>query len=605
MRLALASLIPTLAFLCACADEPPPVSPAPPLASAAPAAPAPAAPSWDVVLYRTSIEEGIEALLVADPVWATATGEHRFDDQLPDLTPSGQTKIAADFQARAQGLRALAANVPADASPADGAGTDHPALDARLLADHLEAWAFEATSFRPLERDPSRVLTIIGESLTALTDHEYAPKHARIDALATRLAHVPALLDIARARLKQPSHAALENLGIVAKGLAAMLRGGAVDEWKEGLSADAPLQARVGAGAKAAAAAIDAYTTAVQKDFPLASAKDTVLGAATWSELARLREGAAESPAEIRAMGEKELARLLGELDALVAQSGRPKETRAAFFARLEKETPPADGVLAEYRAVEKRVEGWMHDRAVVTVPWEKVSLVVVPTPPYQRGVSFASMNTAGPLDQISDARLEVNEPEPSMPAARRAALLRFNALVAVDLVALHEGFPGHYLQSLFDRAAPSKLRKIGWTASFGEGWAHYCEQMAFENGYPATDPVRMHAFYLRMALQRAARVVVDVGENDGSLSLEDGAKFLEKNAMLAPEAAKIEARRAVVWPAGMFVYTYGKLAILRMRDTVRAREGASFDLRRFHDHLLAGGAMPVKTAGQVAFGLE
>jgi uncharacterized protein (DUF885 family) len=191
------------------------------------------------------------------------------------------------------------------------------------------------------------------------------------------------------------------------------------------------------------------------------------------------------------------------------------------------------------------------------------------------------------------------------MPAARRAALLRFNALGAVDLVTLHEGFPGHYLQSLYDRAAPSKLRKIAWTASFGEGWAHYCEQMAFENGYPATDPVRMHAFYLRMALQRAARVVVDVGENDGSLSLEDGAKFLEKNAMLAPEAAKIEARRAVVSPAGMFVYTYGKLAILRMRDAVKAKEGASFDLKRFHDRLLAAGAMPVKAAGKVAFGLE
>jgi uncharacterized protein (DUF885 family) len=88
-------------------------------------------------------------------------------------------------------------------------------------------------------------------------------------------------------------------------------------------------------------------------------------------------------------------------------------------------------------------------------------------------------------------------------------------------------------------------------------------------------------------------------------MSVADGAKFMVKNAMLAPQAATIEARRAVVWPAGMFTYTYGKLSILRMRDAVKAREGEGFDLRRFHDRLLSVGAMPVGMAGKVAFGLE
>jgi len=153
----------------------------------------------------------------------------------------------------------------------------------------------------------------------------------------------------------------------------------------------------------------------------------------------------------------------------------------------------------------------------VATVPWDKASLVVVPTPPHQRGTSFASMNVAGVLEpSISDARLEVNEPQASMPADRRSALLRFNAHGAIDLVVLHEGLPGHYLQLLFARAVSSKVRKVLWTSTFGEGWAHYCEQMAFENGYPSGDPARMHAFYLRMALQRAARVVVDVGRTMG-----------------------------------------------------------------------------------------
>jgi len=308
-------------------------------------------------------------------------------------------------------------------------------------------------------------------------------------------------------------------------------------------------------------------------------------------------------------MGEKEIVRLDAELDALIAQEdeapGKPHETRKTFFDRLQKDTPKMDGVLDEYRASEKRVEAWMHEHPVVDVPWEKVQLVIVPTPPHARGTSFASMNAAGALDSVSDARFQVTEPDATMPLAQRTGLLHFHALGAIDIIGVHETIPGHYLQYLFIRDVPSKVRKVTWASTLGEGWAHYCEQMVVENGFGGSDPVRTHAYYLRMALQRAARVVIDVAENDGSMTLAQGAKFMEDNAMLAPASAKIEARRAVVGPANMFTYTYGKLKILAMRDAVKAKEGSAFDLRKFHDRLLAVGGMPVGTAREVAFGDE
>jgi uncharacterized protein (DUF885 family) len=122
--------------------------------------------------------------------------------------------------------------------------------------------------------------------------------------------------------------------------------------------------------------------------------------------------------------------------------------------------------------------------------------------------------------------------------------------------------------------------------------------------GYASPDPTRARAFYLRSALQRAARVVVDVAENDGSMTVEQAARFLEDNALLAPATAEIEARRAVVWPANMFSYTYGKLSILKLREKVRAREKDGFDLARFHDRFLAIGAIPVRYIGPAAFGV-
>src|SRR5262249_13701745 len=161
-------------------------TPAPAVPPAAVASPTPtpasseggavAAPSWDAVSYRTAINEGVEAVFLADPLFATEGGDHPLDEQLPHLRATAQLKIAADLVARAQGLRAVATSVPVDAAPED-AGTDHPALDARLLAGRLEGIAYLASTFRPLERDPSEALSVVGRAIASITNHEYAPKH--------------------------------------------------------------------------------------------------------------------------------------------------------------------------------------------------------------------------------------------------------------------------------------------------------------------------------------------------------------------------------------------------------------------------------------------
>jgi uncharacterized protein (DUF885 family) len=608
-RVALAGL--SFAFLVACGHEAaPPASTAaaPPTAStvSAVSAAGPGAPSattWDAAKYRATIDEALEAMFVANPVWATRVGEHRFDEQWPDLSADAQAKIAADFHVRGEGLRAVAKSVPQVALVTD-AGTDRPALDAEVLAERLEALSYQLSVLRALERDPSSALGVIGSGVTGLVDHDYAPKHTRMNALATRLSRVPALLTTARARLVKPSRAGLENLAIVAKGLSGMLRGAIANEAPKDVGDDAPLRDRLKKGATDAAAAIESYAAEVAKAYPVTAATDEPIGAEKWGNLARLGEGVTESPSEVRKMGEAELLRLQGELDALLAQSGKKGETRAAFYKRLESDTPEADKVLDAYRSANKGVEEWMHSHPFVTVPWDKAKLEIVPTPPHMRGISFASMNVAGMLEPvISDARFEVNAPEPSTPKERQAALLHFHAHGAIEMVSVHEAIPGHYLQYLFARQTPSKVRKITGASTFTEGWAHYCEQAILEAGYTGPDAARTRAFYLRMALQRAVRVVVDVAENDGSMTVEQGAKFLADNAMLAPEAAKIEARRAVVWPANMFSYTYGKLTILKLREEAKAREGAAFDLVKFHDRLLSVGFMPIKYVGAVAFG--
>jgi uncharacterized protein (DUF885 family) len=615
-RLLLLAAWMTACFACGGGDEdlvpPQTPEPAPPSTAAAQPARAP----WPKDEYRKVIADGIETLLVTDPVEASQLGDHRFDTLWSDISEAGEKNIVLQLQQRASELRAIAEQVPNEVTGAEIAeiGTDYPALDATVLADRFEARAYEKTTLARLEADPSEVVELIGQGMTSLTSHDYAPMHARYTALATRLETVPDLLKTARGRLKKCTRAGFENLGIVAAGLSRALRSEIAKQDPAQLDNDKALVDKLKEVSGAAAAAIDAYVEDVKKSFPAKTLDSTPIGAEAWATIARLKEGVSESPQEVRQMGESELLRLTRELDDLMDASSRaphgggahsPKD-RAAFVHTMASNTLPDDKILAQYRYVNQGVEQWLKSHAFATVPWDRAKLAVVQTPPHQRGISFASMNEAGPLEPTaSDAHFEVNIPDPAMSPPQQAALRAFHSLGAIDLVSIHEALPGHYLQGLHQRQSPSKVRKVVWASTMGEGWAHYCEQAVLDAGYTGDDAERTRAFYIRMALQRAARVVIDVGENDGTLSFEDGAKLMEERALLPAEASRIEARRALVHPVNMFTYTYGKLSILRMRKAVEAREQARFDLTAFHDRLLRLGAIPIRYVSKVAFGVD
>jgi uncharacterized protein (DUF885 family) len=609
----------SLASLAACGDTtPPPVAPTPPptTASAAPVAttpaeptPPPPSPGQDAGLYRTAINEAIESYLSRSPVTATAAGDHRFDDAWPDITKEGEAQTVSDFRVRADGLREIAKVSPETVQDARIAefGTDRPALDARVLANKLAGEAEYVVAVRPYEKDPSAVLMMIGYGMDRILAHPYAPLQTRMDAISSRLGKIPTLLATARGRLDKPRKAGLENAEMVAKGLIMLLKSDVTKVDPKTIGGDAALATRLRKNAEEAARAIDAYAKDVAKTFPSDKADEQPIGAEAWGRVAALTEGVTESPAEVKKMGEDEIVRLQGELDALMKTTGKPGETRQAFLKRMETDQPKPETVLSEYKASAARVEGWLKKTPFVTVPWDKAKLEVVETPPHMRGITFASMNVAGPLDEISDARFEVNVPNAQMPKPRMNALLSFHARGALDGVSVHEGLPGHYLQALVMRSSPSKVRKLVWTSTSGEGWAHYCEEASLLQELPAAggDKARAMAFYLRFALQRATRVVVDVGEADGTLTLAAAAKRLETDGLLAPDAARMEARRGMVRPVNMFTYTYGKIAIKKLRDAVKAKEGSAFTPLSFHDRFLSMGAIPVKETANAAFGMR
>jgi uncharacterized protein (DUF885 family) len=126
----------------------------------------------------------------------------------------------------------------------------------------------------------------------------------------------------------------------------------------------------------------------------------------------------------------------------------------------------------------------------------------------------------------------------------------------------------------------------------FVEGWALYCEEMMYETGYYPDAQTRL--MQLAMQLWRACRVVIDVSLHDGTMSFDDAVNLLVDTAKLERVNAEAEVRRYTQSPTQPMSYIIGKIEILRLRDDYRKQQGAAYNLKEFHDHLLSYGSIPI-----------
>jgi uncharacterized protein (DUF885 family) len=148
-----------------------------------------------------------------------------------------------------------------------------------------------------------------------------------------------------------------------------------------------------------------------------------------------------------------------------------------------------------------------------------------------------------------------------------------------------------------------SQARRMQSNGAYLEGWAHYCEEMMLDAGWgaqkKADTPDHAHAAdrlrlaQLADALLRAARYVVAIKMHTQGMSLEDAQRFFEREGFQSHEVAIIESRRGAGDPL-FFHYTWGKLELKRLAEELRARWGAGFTLRRFHDAVLGEGPVPL-----------
>jgi uncharacterized protein (DUF885 family) len=302
-------------------------------------------------------------------------------------------------------------------------------------------------------------------------------------------------------------------------------------------------------------------------------------GAAWYGFLVRSATTTALSPAEIHAIGLREVARIRAGMAAVIPRTGfRGGVDKFLPFARSDRRlfyTDP-EKLLARYRKALSRAQAKL-PKVVASVP--------------RAGIAVKPMHGAGPGQPA--AYYEAGNEDRSAALVVNVAQLAARPIWQVDSIALHEAVPGHHLQvaraHMLDLPA---FRRHGWFDAYGEGWATYAEGLGPQLGF-FEDPFSRFG-QLNEEMLRAARLVVDTGIHAMGWSRRQAIDYLNAhtaNALLDNEA---EVDRYIAQPAGALGYKIGQLRIAALRENAQAALGQRFDQRRFHDAVLGGGALPL-----------
>ena len=289
------------------------------------------------------------------------------------------------------------------------------------------------------------------------------------------------------------------------------------------------------------------------------------------------------TPDRIHALGLREVARIRAEMDDVIRQTGFRGDFRAFLeFLRTDEQfyakTPEALLERAAWLAkdIDGRLPGYFGK-----LPRQPYSVEPVPAeiaPNYTTG-----RYVGAPLDAPRGGQYWVN-----------TYALDKRPLYALPALTLHEAVPGHHLQIALAReneTAP-EFRKQFYPHAYGEGWALYAEKLGVEMGVyetPYDDFGR-----LSYEMWRACRLVIDTGLHAKGWTRQQAVDYLAANTALSLHNVRTEIDRYIAWPGQALSYKMGELTIWELRAQAERELGDDFDLRAFHDAVLANGGLPL-----------
>lgn len=511
----------------------------------------------------------------ARPVHATELGLHEYDDRLPAMDRAGVQQRIDEL------LDWLAQLEDIPFTHLEGADRyEYGILEYALRSELLE---LEET--RSWVRDPRLYTATIASGIGAVAERAYAPVPERAASLVARMDAAHDVLEAARENLTAPPELWTELAIRDTRGLIEFLETD-LSAMLAAQGGDAALPGGLRAARDRLVRTLREHVAWLESDLLPRSNGDFRLGRYLFERKLQYEEHVALSVTQLDQLNERAIEVYRARVDSVAAEIDPDRSPRAIMDSLIH-EHPEPDELIETAREMMEAARDWVARSGVVPLLDDELP-IVRETPPYARG-GFASMDAPGPFETGSaEAFYNITNVLPEWTEEQKQEHLTYFNYPGLLGVTVHETFPGHYVQLMYEREVESHLRRVFTPRSFVEGWAHYVEEMVLDAGFAENDPA-IRLGQLRRALQRHARWYAGLHLHAFDAPMDEVVQRFMEVAYFEEFPARREVIRATYDPTYLY-YALGRMQIKELRADYQAyllEEGETFNLADFHDELL------------------
>lgn len=539
-------------------------------------------------------KDHLEEVFQLRPLDATQLGDHRFDHRLDDISVSARRAWLDQNRRR---LESLSKQIKvSDLS-------DSGKIDFEIFRDELirNIWLSENT--KPFEEDPRTYGSYINDSVYSLLTQSTLPKEKNIENAIARIQQIPRIVDTARETIYNPPKPILET--------AILQNRGAIGFYEKGIFELAGQTKQIDALKSATSAAVEAlkkHQTFLEQDVLPRAHGQWRLGKEKFSRKLELVLDVGWNADSALSEAEAEFARVQRDLYVVARQLwsryfprtplppdddiGR-RSTIASVTHAVSQEHGKPEALILDARATVSNIQSFIRENDILRLP-ETDRCQVIEMPEFRRGNSLAYLDSALPLDPNGASYYAVSPPPAIWGDEKIRSFLEEYNRHMLQILTIHEAYPGHYVQLEYSNRCPSLIRRVLQSGVFIEGWAVYTEQMMLDQGY-GNGELALRLNQLKFYLRAVANAILDHKMHCTDISDDQALRFLIEEAYQSEGEARLKIVRAKQSSVQLTTYFAGRMAHYRLRQQIQRELGDKFHLGRFHEAVLDHGSVPVK----------
>ena len=456
------------------------------------------------------------------------------------------------------------------------------AIDSSLFWLETAEWPFRSPTYYSGGLDPQVYIT-----------REYAPLAQRMQAYIAYAKGIPRAVEQIRSNLRTPLPRSYVRVGhIGAGGLAQLYQNNVplIFTSVEDLGLQAEFRA-ANEGAIKAMKDLDVWFTQQEAT----ATEDFALGPDKFAAMLRATERIDVPLPRLKEIAERDFQRNL-EAIREACSAFAPGQTIEGCVAKAHADKSPGTPTEAAAKQLGE-LRAFIVAKKLVSIPGQEQARVAESLP-YERW-NAAYIRIPGPFEKNLPSTYYISPPDPRWSMAEQEAYVpgKYDLL----FISAHEVWPGHFLQHQHSNRSASTVARLFGSYAFGEGWAHYAEELVWEAGLGAGAPA-VHVGQLKEALMRNVRLLSAIGLHTEGMSVSASEAMFREKAFQDPGNARQQADRGTFDP-GYGAYTLGKLMIRKLRGDWTATRGGREAWQDFHDEFLSYGSPPVPMVRKAMLG--